>query len=410
MAAGVMRWHAAEAMNSRAKELLDRLWRNHALDLHEYEFLITALSSDLARYAAELASAARHAVWGDRVFVRGLIELSSFCSNDCLYCGIRRSNRSCQRYRLLPEQVLACANEGYELGFRTFVLQGGQDPWFTDERLTALIGALKEAQPDCAITLSLGERSRQSYERLFAAGAERYLLRHETADPVHYAYLHPKSMSWKNRMRCLEDLHDIGYATGAGFMVGSPGQTPAMLAADLKFIERFRPEMCGIGPFIPHSATPFAAHPAGSADLTLFLLSLLRLIDPCLLLPATTALNTLHSHGHQQGILAGANVIMPNLSPFEQRAKYEIYEKKLSTGAESAQGIEALSAQLEEIGCRLCIDRGDPPRRQAVDRGDPPRRQTVGCGYLPRRETVDCGSLSRKQASCGNESVRSHRN
>lgn len=347
----------------RGRELVDRLAAERALPLDAYEELVGSFSPGLAAYAAERAVAARRAVYGDDVFVRGLIEVSSYCRNDCLYCGLRRSNRSAERYRLAPEVVLDCCDRGYELGFRTFVLQGGEDAALTDAVLVGLVRAIKAAHPDCAVTLSLGERGHASYQALFDAGADRYLLRHETADPAHYARLHSAELSWEGRIACLRDLAGIGYQVGCGFMVGSPGQTPATLASDLKLVEALRPAMCGIGPFIPHHATPFAHEPAGSVSLTCFLLSLLRLIDPCLLLPATTALGTLDGRGHERGMLAGANVVMPNLSPKDVREKYELYDNKAHAGSEAAEGLAELRRRMEKIGCRVVVDRGDVRRR-----------------------------------------------
>ena len=252
--------------------------------------------------------------------------------------------------------------EGYSLGFRTIVLQGGEDGWFTDDRLCEIVREIKARCPDTAVTLSMGERGRESYARLFAAGADRYLLRHETADPVHYGKLHPPSMSFEHRMNCLRDLHDIGYQTGCGFMVGSPFQTAAELAQDLKFIEEFRPEMCGIGPFIPHRDTVFRTEPAGTLELTLFLLSVVRLIRPNILLPATTALGTIDPMGREKGILAGANVVMPNLSPPEVRDKYMLYDNKLRSGAEAAQNLNDLKQRMAAIGYKVVTDRGDIQR------------------------------------------------
>ena len=347
-------------MGENLTRLIDELAERHELPLDAYERLVAGVTPDLAAYAAERAVAIRREVYGDEVFVRGLIEISSFCKNDCLYCGLRRSNATAERYRLDPEVIQRCADDGYELGFRTFVLQGGEDAWFTDERLCGIVSSIKSAHPDCAVTLSMGERSRESYQVLFDAGADRYLLRHETADPTHYASIHPADMSFDNRMRCLADLRSIGYAVGCGFMVGTPGQTPAHLAADLKFVEGFRPEMCGIGPFVPHHATPFANQPGGSVELTLFLLSLLRLANPGLLLPATTALGTLDPRGRERGILAGANVVMPNLSPVGVRKKYELYDNKICTGEEAAECRGCLAARMLSIGYRVVVDRGDP--------------------------------------------------
>lgn len=339
--------------------LIDRLEKEHCLTCEEYEQLLNGLTPQLAEYAADRAVAARRSVYGNDVYVRGLIEISNICKNDCLYCGIRHSNKKCSRYRLSEEEILSCCEEGYALGFRTFVMQGGEDPFFTDELLCGIIKKIKSNYPDCAVTLSLGERSYGSYKALFDAGADRYLLRHETADPDLYGKLHPKDMSFENRMECLKNLKEIGYQTGCGFMVGAPYQTNKSLAYDLKFVEQFRPAMCGIGPFIPHGATPFADFSGGTLHTTLFLLSLLRLMDPGLLLPATTALGTIHNEGREQGILAGANVVMPNLSPLSVRKKYELYDNKICTGEESAQCKSCLSRRMESIGYKIVTHRGD---------------------------------------------------
>ena len=346
-------------MNGQTRTLIERLAREHRLEEAEYACLIEARDDEAAALLGESAVAIRRAIYGNAVFTRGLIEISNICKNDCLYCGIRRSNANAQRYRLTPEEIYDCAAEGHALGFRTFVLQGGEDAWFTDDALGGIVSELKHRFPDCAVTLSMGERSRESYQRLYDAGADRYLLRHETADPVHYARLHPPGMSFDNRMRCLYDLREIGYQTGCGFMVGSPFQTARELAMDLKFIETFKPDMCGIGPFIPHHDTPFAHRPAGTLELTLYLLSIIRLIHPPVLLPATTALGTIHPRGRELGILAGANVVMPNLSPVSVRRQYELYDNKICTGDESAQCRHCLERRMEGIGYRLAIDRGD---------------------------------------------------
>lgn len=346
-------------MTERVSDLIERLNAEHGLAENEYAELIQRRDEAAAERLRTLAVAARKAIYGDAVYTRGLIEISNICKNNCLYCGIRRGNANIQRYRLSKADILACADEGHTLGFRTFVLQGGEDGYYTDDVLCGIVSAIKARHPDCAVTLSMGERSRSSYQRLFDAGAERYLLRHETADPEHYAKLHPPEMSWENRMRCLRDLCDIGYQVGCGFMVGSPYQTAAMLAKDLKFIEKFKPDMCGIGPFIPHHDTPFADMPAGTVELTLYLLSIIRLIHPPVLLPATTALGTLHPKGRELGILAGANVVMPNLSPVGVREKYALYDNKICTGEESAQCRHCLDVRVHSIGYRLVVDRGD---------------------------------------------------
>ena len=350
-------------------DLICKLAETHRLETAEYQFLIDHRDAESAARLAALARQTAQQVYGNKVFVRGLVEISNICKNDCLYCGIRRSNQACDRYRLTPEQILACAEEGYGLGFRTIVMQGGEDGFFSDAVVRDIIRAIKQAHPDAAVTLSLGERSRESYHALYDAGADRYLLRHETASRDHYERLHPKAMSYENRMRCLQDLHEIGYQTGCGFMVGSPFQTSEDLARDLKFIEEFLPEMCGIGPFIPHKDTEFRHAPAGSVELTCYLLSILRLIRPNLLLPATTALGSIDPGGREKGILAGANVVMPNLSPQDVRSKYALYNNKLSSGAEAAQNLSDLRTGMAAIGYEVVIDRGDirQNRRNAND-------------------------------------------
>lgn len=346
-------------MSNLVVKLIDRLVSRDTLSIDEYEFLIANRTPLAAKLLAKQAVAVRKKVYGTTVFIRGLIEISNICRNDCLYCGIRRSNSFCSRYRLSVDDIVSCCEEGYALGFRTFVLQGGEDGYYTDERLCEILRTIKEKYRDCAVTLSLGERSAESYRKLFQAGADRYLLRHETADPEHYAVLHPPELSLENRMCCLYTLKDIGYQVGCGFMVGSPGQTSRHLAKDLDFIQRFKPHMCGIGPFIPHSDTPFSGKPAGTLELTCYLLSIIRLVHPTVLLPSTTALGSIDPFGREKGILAGANVVMPNLSPPSIRKKYSLYDNKAIDGAESAQCKEVLSERIESIGYRIVIDRGD---------------------------------------------------
>ena len=347
-------------MKNKAFSLIDRLEKEHVLSLEEYKFLLDSFSPEIMEYAREKAEKVRCEIYGKDVYIRGLIEISNICKNNCLYCGIRRDNKACSRYRLSQEDILACCDEGYALGFRTFVLQGGEDPFFTDEVLCKLISEIKAKYPDCAITLSLGERSFESYQALFNAGADRYLLRHETADSEHYSKLHPKELKLENRMECLKNLKKIGFHVGCGFMVGSPYQTNETLAKDLKFIEEFSPDMCGIGPFLTHKDTPFADKPPGSFELTLYCLALVRLIKPNLLLPSTTALGTIHPQGREMGIKAGANVVMPNLSPITVRKKYMLYDNKISTDEESAQCKEALNRRMESIDYHIVTDRGDP--------------------------------------------------
>ena len=346
-------------MENKLNLLIDKLALTHSLTLSEYEYLIENRTQESADRLRELAVSARREVYGNSVYIRGLIEISNICKNDCIYCGIRCSNKDCERYRLTKEDILSCCDEGYALGFRTFVMQGGEDPHFDDDLLCDIVSSIKGKYPDCAVTLSMGERSRESYERLFAAGADRYLLRHETADAEHYSMLHPSNMSFLNRMRCLRDLKDIGFQTGCGFMVGSPYQTYAHIAKDLKFIEEFKPQMCGIGPFIPHKATPFASFAAGTVELTCYLLSIIRLIHPTILLPATTALGSIEGGGREKGILSGANVVMPNLSPMDNRKKYELYNNKLYSSAESAQAKAELEERIKNIGYEVVCHRGD---------------------------------------------------
>lgn len=348
--------------------LLDRLEAGEPLAQGEFAALLRgrtpALEQDLFRRAVR----ARRRYYGDAVYVRGLIEFTNYCRNDCLYCGIRRSNRRAQRYRLTQEDILSCCREGYALGYRTFVLQGGEDPYFTPARIETLIRAIKAAHPDCALTLSVGEHSRETYQRWFDAGADRYLLRHETANEAHYRSLHPQAMSPEQRKRCLWDLKEIGYQVGCGFMVGTPGQTLEHLAEDLCFLQDFQPDMVGIGPFLPQKDTPFGAEPPGDLELTLFLLGLTRLLLPGVLLPATTALATLHPRGRELGVQAGANVCMPNLSPAQVREKYALYDNKRNTGAESAQGRDGLAERLAAIGCQVVVHRGDKQTKPISDR------------------------------------------
>ncbi len=310
----------------------------------------------------ELFARARSAAvrsFGRRIYLRGLIEISNHCVRNCLYCGIRAGNALAERYRLSPEEIFACCERGHGLGFRTFVLQGGEDPWFSDVRLCAIVRRIKERWPDCAGTLSAGERPRVSYRRLRDAGADRFLLRHGTADPGHYARLHPPAQTWQERVRCLCDLKDCGYQTGAGFMVGSPWQDSLCLAKDLAFLAGLRPEMVGIGPFIPQAQTPLAGFPAGSVDLTLVMIALTRLALPDAMLPSTTALATAAADGRERGILAGANVVMPNLSPREARRRYTLYDNKLAEGPECAEQLESLKRRMEAIGYEIVADRGD---------------------------------------------------
>ena len=343
----------------KAFELVEKLSVKHSLEKSEYEYILNNRSDSLQKFAQQKAAVFREKYYKNDVYIRGLIEISNICRNDCLYCGIRKSNKNCKRYRLTKEEILSCCDEGYRLGFRTFVMQGGEDPYFNDDVMCEIIENVKLKYPDCAVTLSLGERSFESYRRLYNAGADRYLLRHETADEEHYKKLHPSEMSFKNRIQCLKNLKEIGYQVGCGFMVGSPFQTNRELACDLKFIEEFSPDMCGIGPFISQSDTPFKEYPSGTLDDTLFLLSLIRIIKPNILLPATTALGTIDKTGREKGLLAGANVVMPNLSPVGVRKLYSLYDNKICTGEESAQCKVCLSNRVKSVGFNITQSRGD---------------------------------------------------
>ncbi|MDR1733917.1 MAG: [FeFe] hydrogenase H-cluster radical SAM maturase HydE [Oscillospiraceae bacterium] len=345
------------------KQRIDKLETNGFLPREELRCLLCDISAADTEYLFARARAVRERVYGKAVWLRGLIEISSYCKNNCLYCGIRAGNAKAERYRLTPEEIHFCAKNGYALGFRTFVLQGGEDPWFTDERLCAIVADLRKDYPDCAITLSMGERSRRSYQALFNAGADRYLLRHETANAAHYASLHPEEMRLSSRLKCLQHLKDIGYQVGCGFMVGSPGQDTDCLLDDLEFIHSFLPAMVGIGPFLPHKDTPFAKEAPGTLEMTLRLLAVLRLMQPNALLPATTALGTVHPLGREKGLLAGANIVMPNLSPVTVRRKYMLYDNKICTGEEAAECRYCLQRRIESVGYSIEVNRGDfiPP-------------------------------------------------
>ncbi len=351
-------------MTAETKLIIDKLLKKRSLSVEEYEYLIINRDAEVVEILREEALDLRRKIYGNKIYIRGLIEISNFCKNDCYYCGIRKSNRLCERYRLTEDEILSCCENGYRLGFRTFVLQGGEDAFLNDAFLCRLINKIKSGYPDCAVTLSLGERSINSYEELFKAGADRYLLRHETADSTHYSMLHPEKMTLESRLECLNNLKKIGFQVGCGMMVGSPYQNEKALAKDLKFIETFRPDMCGIGPFISHKDTPFRNEKSGDVGLTCFLLSLVRIIKPDILLPSTTALGTIDVNGREKGIMASANVLMPNLSPVNVRDKYSLYNNKLSSGAESAEKLDELKKITERIGYEIVCDRGDIIRQK----------------------------------------------
>ena len=340
-------------------EVIERLKKEQNIDIEGLALLLATEDEESIALLAGEARRVADSVYGRDIYIRGLIEFTNYCKNDCYYCGIRRSNGNADRYRLTEEEILSCCEQGYELGFRTFVLQGGEDPYFTDDKICALVSEIRQRYPDCAITLSIGEKTRESYQAYFDAGADRYLLRHETADEAHYRKLHPAELSLANRKRCLYDLKEIGYQTGCGFMVGSPYQTVETLYEDLQFIRELQPEMVGIGPFIPQKDTPFGREAAGTLMTTLRLLSIIRLMHPHVLLPATTALGTIHPEGRERGILAGANVVMPNLSPVGVRDKYMLYDNKICTGDEAAECRFCMQRRMEGIGYQVVTDRGD---------------------------------------------------
>lgn len=342
------------------EQLIETLRTQRDLSDEELTALITRESDDKDLFAA--ADAVRREHYETDVFLRGLIEFTNVCQNDCYYCGIRKSNAQAQRYRLTQEQILHSCENGYRMGFRTFVLQGGEDPRNTDAWVCSMVDKIKTAHPDCAVTLSIGEQSRASYQAYFDAGADRYLLRHETASDAHYRRLHPEEMSLANRKRCLFDLKDIGYQVGAGFMVGSPWQTPKELVADLRFLQELQPDMIGIGPFIPHHETPFADKQSGTLELTLRMLSILRLLFPYVLLPATTALGTISPIGRELGLKAGANVMMPNLTPTDARKHYDLYDNKICMDEEAAKCRLCQEGRVRSVGYQIVSDRGDVRR------------------------------------------------
>ena len=341
------------------KSLIDKLAAQHILSHEELVTLITQRTPEIDEYLFAKARAVREKYYGKEVYLRGLIEFTNYCRNDCYYCGIRKSNIHASRYRLTKEEILSCCENGYGLGFRTFVLQGGEDGTYSDAQMVDIISAIRTHYPDCAITLSIGERSYETYLSFFEAGANRYLLRHETANSSHYGQLHPAKMSSEERKKALYDLKKIGFQVGSGFMVGSPFQRPEHLAEDLLFLAELKPQMVGIGPFIPHHDTPFAGYPSGSVELTLFILGLLRLLLPASLLPSTTALGTADPDGREKGLLAGANVLMPNLTPIEARSKYILYDNKICTGDDAATCKACLELRVNKTGYRIVQSRGD---------------------------------------------------
>lgn len=333
--------------------IVDKLRKNNTAEDNELELLLTTADNDILNALQSTAQEVAVSNLGKTIKARGLIEISNVCKNNCLYCGIRAANKELHRYSLSDEEILQCCEIGNALGFKTFVLQGGEDPQHTTSRITNIVKEIRRQFPHTAITLSLGERSKSDYQAWFDAGADRYLLRHETADEAHYARLHPTTMSFSNRIQCLYNLKEIGYETGTGMMVGSPYQTIGNLIADLRFIEQLQPHMIGIGPFVPHHSTPFKDKPAGSVDITLRLISILRLMLPTANIPATTSLGTLLKNGREMGILHGANVVMPNLSPPSHRKEYSLYDNKICTDLEAAESRKQIEVQINNLGYTL---------------------------------------------------------
>lgn len=348
-------------------ELVEKLYRDRNLNDAELLTLIKMDDPDAEKTLQNRANEVRKKYYGKKVYLRGLIEISNYCKNNCYYCGIRCGNPNAERYRLSAEDILECCKNGYKLGFRTFVLQGGEDAHFSDEVMAPLVSKIKQRYPDCAVTLSLGERSDESYRRLRNAGADRYLLRHEAASDELYSRLHPDEMSLENRKRCLFSLKKLGYQVGSGFIVGAPFQTAEHLIADLRFLQELQPEMIGIGPFIPHHDTPFSSENGGGLQMTLRLLGMLRLMFPKALIPATTALGTIAPNGRELGLMYGCNVVMPNLSPVNVREKYELYDNKICTGEEAAECRLCLENRIKSVGFEVEISRGDAVSYKIID-------------------------------------------
>ncbi|MGL4849456.1 MAG: [FeFe] hydrogenase H-cluster radical SAM maturase HydE [Clostridium sp.] len=340
------------------KNIIDKLFKEHDAKDEELLYILDNITDEEKEYLVEKADIIRKQNYDNKVYVRGLIEVSNFCKKDCAYCGIRKSNKNADRYRLTKEQILECVDTGDKIGYKTFVMQGGEDAYFTDERLVDIIKEIKRRYPKNAITLSLGERSYESYKKLFEAGADRYLLRHETATKELYESLHPGA-SFEERQECLKNLKEIGFQAGAGFMVGLPNQTNEDLVRDLRFVKEFKPHMCGIGPFIPQKDTPLGHETGGTVEKTVTMLALVRLLLPDVLLPATTALGTIDPDGREKGVKAGGNVIMPNLSPQEVRSKYALYDGKVSTGDEAAEYKAQIEKKMKKFGYEIEVNRGD---------------------------------------------------
>lgn len=338
-------------------EIINKLYTQKSASREELIFLLNNLNEAYTKYLLKKSNDVRKQNYGDVVYLRGIIEFTNHCKRNCLYCGIRRDNKSTDRYRLTKEEILECATLGNKLGYKTFVLQGGEDPYFTDEKMIDIIKLLKERFPQNAITLSLGERSYESYKSMYEAGADRYLLRHETASKELYEALHPDG-NFENRIKCLKDLKEIGYQVGAGFLVGLPDSNVYDMVENLLFIKELEPAMCGIGPFIPQKDTSLSKEKQGTVEETIIYLALIRLLVPDILLPSTTALGTIDPLGREKGLKAGANVVMPNLSPVSVREKYALYDGKICTGDEAAECRNCIERKIVNAGFRVEITAG----------------------------------------------------
>lgn len=340
--------------------IIEKLYKTNDASKEELLYLLDNIDENSKELLIKRANETRKKYYENKVYMRGLIELTSFCKKDCLYCGLRRHNKNADRYRLTLDEILECVRKGDKLGYKTFVLQGGEDEYFTDDKMVEIIKAIKSEFPDNAITLSLGERSYDSYKRMYDAGSDRYLLRHESASKELYESIHPGE-PFEKRRNCLKNLKDIGYQSGAGFMVGIPGQTNEDLVNDLRFVKEFEPAMCGIGPFIPHKDTPLRNYEHGSLEKTVICLAIVRLLLPKVLLPATTALSSIDPKGREEGLKAGGNVIMPNLSPMSVRKKYSLYDNKAYILDEDAEYRTMIEQKINEAGYEVEVSRGDNP-------------------------------------------------
>lgn len=340
------------------KDLIEKLYRNNYLEKKEIIYLLDHINEEEQQILFNRANETRLKYYGNYVYMRAIIEFSNICKQDCMYCGIRKSNKKAKRYRLSKEQILECCEEGYKLGYRTFVLQGGEDDWYTQEKLAEIIKEIKDRYEDVALTLSIGEKSYEEYEILHKCGADRFLLRHETATKELYEQLHP-NMSFENRRQCLSDLKEIGYQVGAGFLVGLPNQGNEDFANDLLFLKDIQPDMIGIGPFLPHHQTPLKDEKGGDLDKALIMIALTRLMVPECLLPATTAMGTISKQGREIALKAGANVVMPNLSPTTVRSKYELYDNKMYTGDEAAECLKDIERKINSAGFQVDMGIGD---------------------------------------------------